>query len=208
MTLDATGPIVCLVTAGECSPSTYISSSERIFDLVRAAVAAGVDLIQIREKYLSGKLLFALTQGVVDIARTASTKVLLNDRLDIALAAGADGVHLTATSIPVAAARRASSDDLIIGASTHSVAEIREAYRGGADFVIFGPVFPTPGKQSVGIEALATACESADIAVLAIGGVDESNLEQIFAAGAAGFAAIRALNDVDSIYRILEKMRR
>ena len=205
MSLDVSCPIVCLITTGECDAANYIESSKRILAIARAAVEAGVDLIQLREKRLTGKLLFDLAQHVVEITRGTSTKLLVNDRFDIALAAGADGVHLTSMSIPADVVRRHVDDRFLIGASCHSAEDVAGAAAGGADFTLFGPVFASPGKgDGVGIERLASVCASAgDLPVLAIGGIDEGNYMSVLDAGAAGFAAIRAMNAVGSMTRIL-----
>jgi len=203
VSLDVSRPIVCLITTGECDAANYIESSKRVLAIARAAVEAGVDLIQLREKRLTGKLLFELTQNVAEITSGSRTKLLVNDRLDIALAAGAGGVHLASTSVPVEAVRANVNDEFLIGVSCHSAEDIAGA--AGADFALYGPVFASPGKgDGVGIERLASVCASAgDLPVLAIGGIDEGNYTSVLDAGAAGFAAIRAMNAVGSMTRIL-----
>jgi thiamine-phosphate pyrophosphorylase len=135
--------------------------------------------------------------------RETATRVLINDRLDVALAANAAGVHLGENSLPlevVSAWRRsAGRQDFLIGVSCHSLESAREAERGGADYVFFGPVFDTPSKAAFGppqgIERLREVCASVEIPVLAIGGVNLGNARQCVAAGAAGIAAIRLFQD-------------
>jgi thiamine-phosphate pyrophosphorylase len=210
VSLDLTRPIVYLITTGECDVTNYVHASQRLIDVVTAAVEAGVDLIQLREKRLTGKLLFELTQNVAEISSGSRTKLLVNDRLDIAVAAGADGVQLTSTSIAVASVRPRVPDDFMIGVSCHSAADVSEAERRGADFALFGPVFASPGKgDGVGLATLREICRAApNIPIFAIGGVDQTNYQSVLHAEAAGFAAIRALNDVASMMRIMKELGR
>jgi thiamine-phosphate pyrophosphorylase len=201
---DLARPTVYLITTGECRVENYSHTSGRILDIVRSAVDAGVDLIQLREKQLSAKLLFELTQNIVEITSGSRTKLLVNDRLDIALAAGADGVHLTSTAMPAEAVRAYVSDNFLIGVSCHSSDDIGDAAAGGADFALYGAVFASPGKgEGLGLEALSEVCRSRQFPVVAVGGIDETNFRHVVDAGAIGFAAIRALNDVDSMRRII-----
>lgn len=155
-------------------------------DVVRRAVARDVDLIQIRAKELSGKALFALVSQAVAVA---GTRVLVNTRTDIALACGAGGVHLPASS---PSPRYIVPPQFLIGASCHSIAELEIAEREGADFAVFGPVFASPGKiQPVGLDALRAAVRAVNIPIYALGGVTEENATLCMAAGAAGIAGIR-----------------
>ena len=165
-------------------------------DVVRCAEQAlsqGVDLIQIREKDLSTRELLMLTCRIRDLAAGTTTRVLVNDRLDVALAAGIDGVHLPANSLPAGRVRPLVS---ILGVSTHCLEEAIDAERARVDFVIFGPVFETPGKRAVGVEALRRVTSAVRVPVLAIGGIQPSNADLVMQAGAAGFAAIRMFSGV------------
>ena len=155
---------------------------------VARAVADRVDIIQVREKDLDARDLLQLVSQVRDAAAGTSTKVLVNGRLDIALAAGIDGVHLPGDGLPAARVRPYVRT---LGVSCHSIEEALHAERDGVDYIIFGPVFETPGKAAVGIDALRTVAASVHIPVLAIGGIDEQNIPAVLAAGAAGIAAIR-----------------
>jgi len=161
--------------------------------LVEQAVAAGVDLIQLRERDLSARELLALTEAAQGRCRGSRTLLLVNDRLDIALAAGADGLHLPSHGLPVAEVRR-RFPDLLLGASCHNLEELRRAEEGGADFAVFGPVFETPSKRvygpPVGLERLAEAARAARVPVLALGGITLENAGKCLRAGAAGMAAI------------------
>lgn len=194
-------PISYLITAGDVNASNFRETSRRMLDIVRVAVAEGVDMIQVREKTVCGRLLCELVSSAVDIARGSATKLLVNDRADIALACGANGVHLTRASIPVSSVRWAFPANFVIGVSTHTVDDVRKASLDGAEFAVFGPVFATPGKgEPVGVRLLADACRAGgEFPVLGLGGVDEFNFRAVIDAGAAGFAAIRAMNSKDQL---------
>lgn len=155
---------------------------------VLAAIRAGVEMIQIREKDLEGGALYELVCRVRDAVGGTSTKILVNDRLDVAMAANVEGVHLPADGLPVSLVRPFVR---LLGRSTHSLEEAVQAERDGADYVVFGPVFETPGKTPVGLDALREVASSVRIPVLAIGGVTPERVPQILGTGAAGFAAIR-----------------
>jgi thiamine-phosphate pyrophosphorylase len=167
---------------------------ESLLGCVEQAVAAGVERIQIREKDLTGRELCELTRRVVALAGGRSTWILVNDRMDIALAAGAHGVHLPANSIAPAVLRGAAPEGFVIGVSTHSADEVRAAEKEGADFVVFGPVFATASKAEYGdpqgVDRLLEAARAVRIPVLALGGVTEANAAACVAAGAAGIAGI------------------
>lgn len=156
-------------------------------------VDAGVDYVQIREKDLSDRELYSLTQAAVELPRRR-TKILVNERTDIALAARADGVHLPANSAAPSRVRRIAPDGFVIGVSCHSAEEARRAGDEGADFAVFGPVFETPAKKEYGpaqgLDRLERACRAATIPVMALGGVRLENAPQCLEAGAAGIAAI------------------
>jgi len=160
-------------------------------DVIRSAVRAirnGIEMIQVREKDLAASELFELVCRIRDIAQGSSTKVLVNDRLDVALAAGIDGVHLPANGLPPG---RVRPHVRLLGASTHNVEEAVCAEREGVDYVIFGPVFETPGKIPVGLDALRGVCTAVKVPVLAVGGITVENAVRAVEAGAAGIAAIR-----------------
>jgi thiamine-phosphate pyrophosphorylase len=145
-------------------------------------------MIQVREKDLPAADLFALVCKVRDLAAGSKTRVLVNDRLDIALAAGIDGVHLPANGLP---AERVRPLIKLLGVSTHTVEEAIAAERAGADFIVFGPIFESPGKSAVGLEPLRKVAGSVKIPVLAIGGITVDNAGEVLNAGAAGIAGIR-----------------
>ena len=168
----------------------YVTDRRRgdVLTCAARAIAAGVDYIQIREKDLSARELLDLTCRVRDLATGSATRVLVNDRLDIAMAAQIDGVHLPADGLP---ADRVRPHVAVLGVSTHSLDEAIAAENSRADFIVFGPVFETPNKTAVGLDALAQVASAVQIPVLAIGGVNSSNASLVLSAGAAGLAAIR-----------------
>jgi thiamine-phosphate pyrophosphorylase len=155
---------------------------------VRRAVGEFVDLIQVREKDLSGRELFELVCKVRDLAAGTKTRILVNDRLDIALAARIDGVHLPANGLP---ASRIRPFVKLVGVSAHTLEAAVSAQREGADFIVFGPIFDTPGKKAVGLGPLREAVSAVNIPVIAIGGITREQTGEVVAAGAAGIAGIR-----------------
>lgn len=208
-------PITYLITGGETSSATGPESEEfrRLLALVRAAVEARVTLVQLREKELNGRVLFELAAAAAHIARGSATRVLVNDRADIARAAGCDGVHLTTSSLEAEVVRGAFGEDFLIGVSAHTLQEARAAYAGGADFAVFGPVFDTPSKRAygppVGIEALMTvALELSPFPVVALGGVGVEEIEDLFGAGAAGVAGIRLFANGQNLARTVHLIGR
>ena len=197
-------PVIYLITKGEATAPNFGEKSREILDIIRVAVEEKVSLVQLREKNLPARLLFELTNEAAAITRVSSTRLLVNDRADIAVAAKADGVHLAANSIPSSVIRRHFPKNLIIGVSTHTNEEAINASANRADFVVFGPVFATPDKgEPQGTAKLSEVCKALlPFPVLALGGIDESNVQSVLEAGASGFAAIRSLNDPDSLRSI------
>jgi thiamine-phosphate pyrophosphorylase len=190
-------PLRCLITRGDLTADNFPQRKHEIIETIRGAVGSGIELVQIREKELPAKFIFELTAAAVNTAQDSLTRILVNDRLDIAIAAGADGVHMTGTSIPTGIVRKSVPVDFLVGVSTHLLDETIAAQDNGADFAIYGPVFETPGKRkATSVEKLAEICRAVDpFPVIAVGGIDASNYESVLSSGAAGFAAIRYLND-------------
>ena len=159
---------------------------------VRHAVDAGIDLIQVRERDLDAKELAALVTDLLVVTAGTPTRLVVNDRIDVALACGADGVHLRGDSIPIPAARRLAPPGFLVGRSVHGVDEAIGA--AGADYLIAGTVFPSASKPGpaplLGIEGLRSIVKAVDLPVLAIGGIAGERIGEVAAAGAAGFAAI------------------
>jgi thiamine-phosphate pyrophosphorylase len=161
-------------------------------DIMRA-VALALDG-GLREKDLPGQELYRLAGRIRELTARYGARLLVNDRVDVALAIGADGVHLGGSSIPASVARRVLGKEPLIGCSTHSTRELRDAAAQGADFATFGPVYPTPSKAAygppVGIAALATACRETNLPLFALGGVGAENAREVIEAGAFGIALI------------------
>jgi thiamine-phosphate pyrophosphorylase len=201
-------PIIYPITSGTTTPQT----TPEILRLVQAAVNAEVPLFQIREKSLPARVLYELTRRAAEISRGSKTRLLVNDRSDIARVARADGVHLTTRSLPAQVVRDLYGPEFLIGVSTHSLSEAEAARKAGADFVVFGPVFETESKRGFGEpqgldKLLAVTRALADFPVVAIGGITLENVEECFAAGARGVAAIRMLSDAETMASTVDTIR-
>jgi thiamine-phosphate pyrophosphorylase len=167
-------------------------STAQLLDCIARNAAAGVDYIQIRERDLPARNLLDLARRAVGVAR--DSRILVNDRADIALAAGAHGVHLRSGSIAPQEMRKITPPGFVIAVSTHSETDIERAE--GADFVVYGPVFASPGKgEPVGLDGLRRAVAIARMPVFALGGINAGNAAECIRAGAAGLAAIRMFQD-------------
>ena len=166
-------------------------------DVVRAALQGGVRAVQLREKDLPDDELLELAGNLRRLTRESGAHLLINSRIDICRAVGADGVQLGVSGISVDEARRALGDRLLIGYSAHSLAEACSAQSSGADFVTFGPVFHTPSKaahgEPVGLDRLGEACKTLAIPVFALGGIKQNSIAGVMAAGARGVALISAI---------------
>ncbi|CAG0987216.1 thiamine phosphate synthase [Geobacter sp.] len=165
--------------------------------VVEEALAGGVRAIQLREKDLFPRELLELARAMRELTDRYGAKLLINDRVDVALAVGADGVHLGEASIPADVAQRLLGTERLVGVSCHGLKGALAAERLGADFITFGPVYPTPSKAAygdpVGVEQLAEAVGLLRIPVFALGGISRGNTSEVMAAGAAGVALISAI---------------
>jgi len=165
--------------------------------VIERALDGGVKAIQLREKDLSGKELFNLAERVTRLCQRYRAQLFINDRVDIALAVDAAGVHLGEASMPVPAARSLLGAHRSIGVSTHSLEGARRAAQDGADFIVFGPVYFTPSKANFGapqgVKALQIIVENISLAVYAIGGIKADNLLEIKNVGSRGVALISAI---------------
>jgi len=166
-------------------------------DVIATALAAGVDAVQLRDRRVAGGVLLAAACALREITGAANAVLLVNDRIDVALAADADGVHLPAASFPVAAARRLLGPDAWIGRSTHAPHEVEAAAADGADYVVLGPIFATPSKEPFGapLGVAALPVGRGTTPVIAIGGINAENVGVTRRAGAHGVAVIRAILD-------------
>lgn len=198
-----------------------------LLDVVKAALEGGVRLIQLREKDLNGRELFDLAREMRKLTTVYGAKLLINDRVDIALAVDADGVHFGQNGISAVDARRALSmtgtapilrydeslsvnrDSPLIGVSTHSLEEALQAELDGADFVTFGPVYFTPSKaaygEPVGIDKLKEVAKAVSIPIYALGGIKRDNIEEALSVGAHGVAVISAIMAAEDIKRSSEE---
>jgi thiamine-phosphate pyrophosphorylase len=224
--------ILCYVTDRPSLPQTARNDPfSSLRSKIASAIAAGTDWIQIREKNLPARdaaelLRAALASTLLPAAaapagaadlRTPRTRILINDRLDVALVGNADGVHLGENSLPVAEATRLlhdlqkSSSAFLTGASCHSLASARAAESDGADYLFFGPIFSTPAKaafgQPQGLPRLREVCRAVKIPVLAIGGVTAQNAAACLNSGASGIAAIRLFQESSQLEELLGKLR-
>ena len=170
------------------------TAGSSLLDVIRWSLKSGVDCIQIREKDLSDRDLFDLACRVVALASATPCKVLVNGRADIALAAGAHGVHLPARGLQACDLRAWLPRDFLVGVSVHSLDEARLAALRGADYLLLGPVFPTPSKMKygapLGLAYLKRVCRAVPIPVLALGGMRLEKVTAVIEAGAAGVAGI------------------
>jgi len=219
---DRENPVLCYVTdRRNLSVPAGGSAESSLVAKIAPLAAAGVDWVQLREKDLSGRGLAAVTREAV--ARRSAARIIVNDRLDVAISEGAGGVHLGESGLSVAEVVRwagsrfsiRSRGDFLIGASCHSQEGAKAAASDGADYIFFGPVFATPSKAQFGgpqgVKKLAAVCNAVSVPVIAIGGITLKNAVECIAAGAAGIAAIRLFqdaNDPAQIVSSLKKLRR
>lgn len=169
---------------------------EEFIHAVAQALEGGVDWVQLRDKSASAAAIFSQAKQLHPIVRQGGAKLAINDRLDVALAAQADAVHLAGQSLPVNEAVHLANGRMLVGRSVHSLEEAVEAVAEGADYVTFGHVFPTsthPGVPPRGLQQLATIVESVNVPVVAIGGITPDNLNDVLATGCGGVAVISAI---------------
>ncbi len=180
---------------------------------VRAALRGGVTAVQVRRPQDSARELYDLVRALRPATRAAGALLIVNDRVDVALAAGADGVHLKAASLPLATARKLLGAARVIGVSTHEEREVASAAAGGADYAVFGPVFPTPSKEGIlefrGATRYAAAVAGQAMPVLALGGISRETLPGLKPGPVPGVAVIRGIladPDPEAAARELRRM--
>lgn len=178
---------------------------------LEAAVRAGVDLIQLREKDLPTRELSELARAAVKAAGGSASRIVINDRLDIAMVVGAHGVHLGVNSMPPEAIRRHVGNDFLIGSSCHSLEEALKAEACGASYILLGPIFDTPSKRRygppLGLEKLSKVAERIRIPVLALGGITVEKVGSCLEGGATGVAGIRLFQDCPSMEDRVKELR-
>jgi len=181
-----------------------------IQDVIGKALAGGVRFIQLREKDLCAKDLFLLAKEIKELTDDYGAKLLINERVDIAMAVKASGVHLPADSFRPDEARALLGPKGIVGVSTHSLEEAAAAEKNGADFITFSPVYHTPSKAAYGkpqgVDRLKEICGITDIPVYALGGIDTDNAGEVMNAGASGVSMISAIIAADDVKKKAEKM--
>jgi thiamine-phosphate pyrophosphorylase len=174
-----------------------VAGDRSILDVVRAAIRGGASVVQLREKTATTREMVELGQALHEISRKAGIPLIVNDRLDVALAIGAEGVHVGHDDMPVSLARRLIGPDLILGASPETMEEARQMERDGADYLGVGDVYGTPSKSDagtpIGVEGLAEVIRAVSLPVVAIGGITLENAGAVIQAGAAGVAVISAV---------------
>lgn len=191
-------PVICIVTRGRGAPDS--DERQRLINRLEAAARAGANLVQVRERQFDDRLLLQFVQEVAVAVRPAGARVVVNERTDVALAAGADGVHLKSDGPPPADVRRVVPPGFLIGRSVHSKDEARAVEAaGGCDYLVFGTVFRSASKADdhpvAGLDALRETCAAVSLPVVAIGGISAGRAADVSAAGAAGVAAISLFAD-------------
>ena len=182
-----------------------------LMPLIQDSVRSAVDLIQIREKDLAARPLAELVRAAVECARGTLTRVVVNDRLDVALAVGAHGVHLGTQSLPALAVRRWVPDNFLIGVSCHSIEEALAAEAAAADYIVLGPIFATLSKLAyglpLGLGKLREVAARVQVPLLALGGMDIQRVKPCLAAGATGIAGISIIQNSDSLQARVRELR-
>jgi thiamine-phosphate pyrophosphorylase len=206
--------VLCYVTDRRSLAEDPATAKNVLLEKIEQAAEAGVDWIQLREKDLPARELAELAAEAVPCI--GNSALFINDRLDVACVCKSAGVHLGERSLPVNEARRfaglrSTETEFLVGVSVHSLEAAQQAERDGADYVIFGPVFATPSKESLGapqgLARLREVCEQVAIPVLAIGGITVETALKCLAAGASGIAAIRLFQDARDMKSVVARLR-
>ena len=178
----------------------FVADRDGMQRALGAALAGGADLFQLRDKDASDDELLAAAETARERCRAAGALFVLNDRPDLAVACGADGVHVGQEDTPVARAREIVGNDVIVGLSTHSMKQAQAGCRSGADYIAVGPVHATPtkeGRPAIGVEPIRYAAAHVSVPWFAIGGIDTGTVGDVVRAGARRIVVVRALADAD-----------
>jgi thiamine-phosphate pyrophosphorylase len=195
-----------------CPPK---EGASRYDAMVRAACEGGADIVQFRDKLITGRERYAAAARLLKICRESGVLFIVNDALEVAMAVGADGVHLGQDDLPVEQAKKLlhpmGVKNFLVGASTHSLGQALEAERQGADYIGIGPVFATPTKPTynpVGLELVNTVTARVQVPHVAIGGIDSSNVSQVLAAGARRIAVVRAVCGAQDVKQAANQLKK
>lgn len=164
--------------------------------VVKEAVSGGVDVVQLRERGVTSREVYNLARKIKETIKGTPVRLFINDRVDVALAVGADGVHLGQNGLPVETVRRMIGHGMVIGVSTHNLEEARKAENEGADYIFFSPVFSTrckPGAAPKGIQALQEICSQVDIPIFALGGINKDTLPEVVRAGVTNVGVMSSI---------------
>jgi thiamine-phosphate pyrophosphorylase len=223
-------PLICLITSRhafrrnpesefydhQLSVTAERDCRARQLRAIALAAESGCQLIQIREKDLPAGELSGFVRAAITLARPHGARVLVNDRADIALITGADGVHLRTSSMSAADVRKITSQkqpgEFLIGVSTHTLAEARQAEAEGADFIVSGPVYSPLSKKTdgplIGLTGLSEVCRSVSVPVLGLGGLQMERIADVLSCGAAGIAAISLFTDPETLQANVRRLLR
>jgi len=195
-----------------CLVADVEAAGERdLCPIVAEALAGGITLLQLRAKKLDTRPFLDLALDLLPLVRSAGVPLIINDRVDIALASGADGVHLGQNDMPPAAARKLLGNNKIIGISANTVEEAAAAEAGGADYIGLSPVFGTPSKTDtdppMGLSGIRRLTDAVTIPGIAIGGINRDNAADVFSAGAAGIAVISAIMGAEDVREAAAELR-
>jgi thiamine-phosphate pyrophosphorylase len=186
----------------------FLCPQQDLVPSLELALTAGVKGVQLREKDLTARQLLALASGLTSVCARFGAKLLINERADIAAITGADGTHCTARSLPATIIKNSIIPGKLVGVSTHSMKEARNAQAGGADYIVFGPVYETASKLRFGnprgLDSLREVCAEIGIPVLAIGGITPARADECLQNGAYGVAVISAILAQEQIGRAVE----
>jgi thiamine-phosphate pyrophosphorylase len=181
-------------------------------EVARDAIAGGADVVQLREKEAAGRAFLEAAQEIRRLTREANVPFIVNDRVDVALAVDADGVHVGQDDLPAAVARRLIGNERLVGVSARSMEEAQRAERDGADYIGFGPIYEARGTKPdtidpLGLERLREVCRTSTVPVIAIGGINDGNVEEVIAAGADGVAVISGVVSAMDVVEVTRRLK-